>query len=347
MMSSRRRRLLIPGLLVALLVVVMVASALRRAEAGPSPLPVVPHKQVSVIDDPRVTESSGLAASLTPPGLVYTVNDSGDQSRIFALDVDSGKVVGVTTVTNANWVDAEALALWGGKVWVADVGNNSLSRKDRALYLFDEPGPGNHRLEATRYPIEFKGIDIDVEAMSIVGGRVDFYSKSWPVSYALPLTGPLKADEPNVVVVRQTARTAPMYATDATATPDGRYVLVRGPVSVEVHDAKTWALVNADVIPVLNLGETITVEHTGRSYLIGSEGADSPLVRVAFNPATFTGPPPKPIDAAVQLEAQRPWQAKIWALREELAVGLALGVGLLGATLVWWLVRRRRARREL
>ncbi len=299
------------------------------------------------MDDPRITESSGLAASLTHPGIAYTVNDSGDASRVFAVDIESGRVVGVTTVANAAWKDAEAMAIFGGKVWVADVGNNSLSRKDRALYLFDEPGAGNHRVEATRYPIEFKGIDIDVEAISIVGGRVDFYSKSWPVSYALPLTEPLKADEPNVVVVRQTARTAPMFATDATATPDGRYVLVRGAVSVEVRDAKTWALVHADVIPVLNLGETITMEHTGRSYLIGSEGPDSPLIRVAFNPATFTGPPPTPIDAAVQLEAQRPWQAKIWALREELAAGLALGVGLVGATLVWWLVRRRRARREL
>ena len=345
-MKPGRRRLLIPGLLIALLIVVALAAAIRRADADPTPLPVVPHTQVSVMTDPRITESSGLAASQQHPGIVYTVNDSGDDSRVFAVDIASGKVVGVTSVTNADWEDAEAMALWGGKVWVADVGNNSMARTDRALSVFDEPGPGNHRVEATRYPLDFKvegDTPVDIEAMSIVPGRIDFYNKGWPVGYAFPLVGELKTDEPNVL--KPVGRTSPAYTTDATATPDGRYVLVRGPVSVDVHDAKTWALVHAEVIPALNVGETITVESSGRSYLIGSEGSDSPLVRIAFNPATFTGSSPPAIDPVVQMEAQKPWRMRLWAYRVELVAGVGLGVAALaGTTLVWWRGRRRRAR---
>ena len=309
MMSSRRRRLLIPGLLVALLVVVMLVSAVRRAEAGPTPLPVVPHRQVSVLDDPRITESSGLAASQAHPGIVYTINDSGDASRVFAVEIDSGRVVGVTTVANAAWKDAEAMALWGGKLWVADVGNNALNRTDQALYVFDEPGSGEHRVKATRYPVDF-GAKIDVEAMSIVPGRVDLFAKGWPNSYAFGLAiGQLKPDQPNRA--RYAGRAALSFATDATFTPDGRYVLVRGMVSVEVYDATSWTLVHTDVIPADTGGETIAMESSGRSYLIGREGSDSPLIRVAFNPATFTGAPQTPVDVATQLAAQQTWQEKL------------------------------------
>ena len=344
-MKPGRRRLLIPGLLLALLIVVMVAAAVRGAQAETTPRPIAPYTQVSVLDDRRITESSGLAASQAHPGIAYTVNDSGDESRVFAVDIASGRVVGVTSVVNADWVDAEAMALWGGKLWVADVGNNSRSRTDLALYVFDEPGSGDHRLKADRYPVVFAGRPVNVEAMSIVPGRIDFYSKSYPLGYTFAVTAKLKNDEPNVL--RPTGRTTMPYATDATGTPDGRYILVRGPVSIEVRDAKTWALVHADVIPTLKRGETITVERSGRSYLIGSEGSESPLVRIAFNPAAFTGLPPAPIDQTVQWRAQHPWRAKLWDHRVEIVGGFAFGLGgLAGSTVTLWLARRRRARRR-
>jgi hypothetical protein len=343
-MKPDRRRLLIPGLLVALLIVVMVAAAVRRADADTTPLPVAPHTQVSILDDPRITESSGLATSQAHRGIAYTVNDSGDESRVFAVDIESGRVVGVTTVANAAWKDAEAMALWKGKLWVADVGNNELARNDQALYVFDEPGLGDHRVKAKRYPINF-GLQLDVEAMSIVRGRIDLYAKGWPNSHAFSLTGPLRSTEPNRA--RYVGRRALSFATDATATPDSRYILVRGIVSVEVYDARTWALVHSDVLPAQTGGETIAMEQSGRSYLIGSEGSDSPLIRVAFNSAEFSKSPPAPIDPAVQLEAQQSWKRKLevtlWAHRELLG-GVALaGVGLAGATLAWWVTRRRRA----
>ena len=72
-MKPGRRRLLIPGLLAALLMIVAVAAAMRWADAETTPLPIVPHAQVSVMSDPRIVESSGLAASKTHPGIVYTM----------------------------------------------------------------------------------------------------------------------------------------------------------------------------------------------------------------------------------------------------------------------------------
>ena len=346
-MKPGRRHLLIPGLLIGLLIVVVLAALVRRAEADATPLPPVPHTQVSVMADSRITESSGLAASLKHPGIAYTVNDSGDEPRIFAVDVTSGRVVGVTSVDNAKWRDAEAMALWGGKVWVADVGNNLLGRTDRALYAFDEPGPGDHRVDATRYPVTFTGRPFDVEAMVIVPGRVEFFWKGWPEARSFAVAMPLKADKPNVA--RATGRKSLAFASDATATADGRYILVRGPVSVQVHDAASGALVHTDVVPTLAQGETITMEASGRSYLIGSEGSRSPLVRIAFDPTTFSASsPPPPIDLAVQLGDEYTWtdklQAWVWAHRSAVAVGFVLGAAASVAGVLAGLRRRRRRR---
>jgi len=352
-MKPGQRRLLIPGLLIALLIVVAVAAAIRRADAETTPLPVVPHTQVSVMTDSRITESSGLTASQRHPGIVYTVNDSGDDARVFAVDIASGSVVGVTRVANATWRDAEAMALWGGKLWVADVGANRGADEERALYLFDEPGAGNHEVTADRYPITLDlgatGIEptaVEIEAIVVLPGRVDLISKGWPQGNALEVTGDLETSRPNIA--RLTLRTAPAWTTDATATPDGRYVLVHGPVQVEVRDARTWKLVHADVIPILRQGETIAFEASGRSYLIGSEGSDSPLVRIGFDRAALGTKPPAVIDPVTQQRAQRP--VRTWFLEHGIdpivvgplgALGAAGLVGLVGLALALGIKRRR------
>jgi hypothetical protein len=341
-MKPGRRRLLIPGLLIALLIVVALAAATRRADAQATPLPIVPTTQVSVMSDPRIVESSGLAASQEHPGIVYTVNDSGDRPRVFAVDIASGAVVGVTTVKNVKWNDTEAMAIFGGKLWVADVGSNRGVGVGRALYLFDEPGAGNHRVAADRYPITLDGGAVEIEAIAVVPGRVDLYGKGWPISRAFQIVGRLTKSGPNVA--RLTPRTAPAWTADATTTPDGRYILLHGAVEVEVRDARTWRLVHVDVIPMLSQGETIAMEASGRSYLIGSEGANSPLLRIAYDPATFTTPPP-PIDSKTQIRAQHPVKSILWVVQARLVrAGPFLLVVPVLVGVAWWARRRRRRR---
>jgi hypothetical protein len=329
--------------LVALLVVVAVAAGVRRADARPAPVPVVPATKVSVINDPRITESSGLAASRAHPGIAYTVNDSGHSPQVFAIDINSGNVVGVTTVSGVHWQDTEAMGLANGKLWVGDVGNNELNRKDAALYELDEPGFGDHRVRATRFPVTLKGMPADVESMAILpSGRIDLYVKGWPAGYALELNAAqLRPDRQNVAPT--TNRAAPMFASDATVTPDGRYVLIRNSVMVEVHDAATWQVVHRDAIPVQDRGETITMEPSGDSYLIGSEGEDSPLLRVAFNPSSWGNGAIPVIDSRTQAEAQEPVRLFLWDHQRAIVVIAGLSVLALGGLAVRMV--RRRARR--
>jgi len=347
-MNPGRRRLLIPGLLAALLVIVVVVSVARRAEAQPAtpmgtqaePTPVTPSTKVSELTDPRITESSGLAASRKYPGIAYTFNDSGHAPRVYAVDTATGKTVGVTTVEGVVWKDAEAMALWGGMLWIADIGTNLQKRTDQALYGFPEPGRGNHRVPATRFPLTFAGGKAEFEAMAIVPGRVDFYSKGWPGGFVYSVKTPLKKDAENVVV--RTRRLTPAWTTDATTTANGKIVLVRGLVVVEVRDAETWALRYSDVIPVLQQGESITMEASGRSYLIGSEGKNSPLLRIAFDPNRVDAQA-KPLDSNAQYKDQHPVRAVFWQHQWAWVRGGVFGlVGLIAALLAWRRVRRRR-----
>ena len=297
-MNPRFRRLLIPGLLVTLLVVVVVAAILGRAD-GAEPGEPVASTLVSRIDDPRITESSGLAISAKHRDLAYTINDSGNVATVFAIRVSTGKVVGTTSIRGATWLDTEALALRDGTLWVADTGDNAQRRTDAALYALDEPGSGDHIVAPKRYPVTYEDGPQNVEAIAVPpdSGRILLLSKGATGGRVYRLPATLRANAANVAT--PTSRVTPAFTTDATYTADGERVLVRNYPVAQVRDARSWDLVRTDVLPDQPLGETIALEPSDRSYLVGSEGPSSALLRIAFHPdAASPSPTPSPSDAS-------------------------------------------------
>lgn len=337
-MNPRFRRLLIPGLLVALLVVVLVAAMLGRAD-GAEPGEPVDSTVVSRINDVRIKESSGLAVSTEHEDLAYTINDSGNTATIFAIRVSTGEAVGTTTVRDPhwNWLDTEAMALRDGTLWVADTGDNAQQRTDAALYALDEPGPGNHTVVPRRYAVTYDDGPQNVEAIAVPprSGPILLLSKLSAGGLVHRLPKNLRENGANVAT--PTLRTTPAFTTDATYTADGRHVLVRNYAVAEVRDADSWDLIRTDVLPDQQLGETIALEPSGRSYLIGSEGLNSVLMRVAF-----TIDPASPSPAPTKVSPSTGDEVKVDA-------GLPLGtIGLLGGfvalVLIGIFVARRRSR---
>jgi hypothetical protein len=291
-MTPRFRRLLIPGLLVALLVVVLVAAISGRAD-GAEPGEPVDFTEVSRIGDDRITESSGLAVSRKHRDLAYTINDSGSSATVFAIRISTGKVVGTTTVQHptSTWLDTEAMALRGGTLWVADTGDNFRQRTDAALYAIDEPGPDNQTVVPRRYPVTYEGGPQNVEAIAVPpkSGRILLLTKQSAGGVVLRLPAELRENRPNVAT--PTSRKTPGFTSDATYTADGRHVLVRSYTAAEVREARTWDLIRTDVLPDQQLGESIALEDSERSYLIGSEGLGSSLLRIAFHTDAATPSP--------------------------------------------------------
>lgn len=275
-MNPRHRRLLIPGLLIALLVVVLVSSLARRAdgaEAGP--------EVVSRMSDPRITESSGLAISVKHDDLAYTINDSGNEPIIFAIKVSTGAVVGTTTITENTPIDTEAIAIDGdGELWVADTGDNQERRTDVALYALPEPGTGDHSVAAERYPITYPGGPADVETLLINPrtGAKGVVTKGLFGGELLALPSKLAADRANEA--KALGHDMPAMITDGSMSADGRYALLRSYSDAYLYDATTWKPIRSAPTPAQAQGESIAFERSQKSYLIGSEGANSALIRI-------------------------------------------------------------------
>jgi hypothetical protein len=241
-----------------------------------------PDGTVSVIRDGRIAESSALALSVKYDDLVYTVNDRGNRPMIFAVQLSTGEVVGTTDVSSLSVEDTESLAVdAGGTLWLGDLGDNDHNRDDVSIISFPEPGPGDHHLSsAERYPVSLPDGPVDIEGMLIQPqtDRVRLVTKNrngLGTIYDLP---PLAAGA--TAEAKDAGVDAPEAVTDATYTSDGRWALLRTNDDVWVYDTKTWKPVRRLEGPDLAQGESIAVEPGDRSVLLGSEGKNSPIVRM-------------------------------------------------------------------
>src|SRR5262249_10658922 len=99
-----------------------------------------------VVKAASIVEASGLAGGRGNPGAWWTMNDSGDTPRVFALEGD-GRLLTTVDVTGAqawDWEDIDIGPGPGGKpyLWVPDLGDNDKVRQRSVgyqLYRFPEP----------------------------------------------------------------------------------------------------------------------------------------------------------------------------------------------------------------
>ena len=120
------------------------AAALLACSAAAEPQ--TPRAEVRIagkLQDPRITESSGLAASRINPGVYWTHNDSGNGPDLFAID-GTGKSLGRWTVPGARNIDWEDLAIGRGRsgIWslyIGDIGDNGRNRTSIVIYRVEEP----------------------------------------------------------------------------------------------------------------------------------------------------------------------------------------------------------------
>jgi len=299
-------------------------------------------ERVLSITDERITESSGLAVSTSDPTLLYTINDSGNIPAVYAVDKKSGDVVGVTTISGYTLSDTEALGIGSdGTMWVADIGDNNADRTDIALYAFPEPGRGDSTVTPKRYPLRYRSGPQDAEAL-LVGPesrRILVVSKALTGGdvYAAPRR--LRTDRPNTLRRVRSAQ-APPIVTDGSFTPDGRRAVLRTYGSAVMYDSATWDELWSDDLPPQPQGESLTVEPDGDSFLIGSEGSPSTVLRLDLPESEGTQEPQTrerdhESDASEEAEDRDLWL--------KVLVGLLVVLVLL---VVWIVVAARRDRRR-
>jgi hypothetical protein len=299
-------------------------------------------EKISEMSDRRIEESSGLAISTKHEDLAYTIND-GDDAIVYAIEISTGNVVGTTSVRGGDIEDKESIAIDGnGRMWLADLGDNDRERNDAALYRFPEPGPGRHSVSAKRYPVSYDGRPADIETFMVHPKTGEKFLASRDEEgpgalYSLPKKLTRNGDNRATDLNKST----PVDTSDGTFTTDGSQALIRTGEAVHVFDPETWTEVERLSVPEVENGESIAMEPDGASFIIGSEGENSPLIRVAFGsqasseetPTPTPSPTPETVDGTDE-ETDEGVTVPVYAVVAILAVGVLALVAV-------WAARRR------
>ena len=193
----------------------------------------------------NLRETSGVAAGIRNPVLVWTHNDRGHRPVLYAVDRD-GQVHARIELNQPNddWEDvARARCDLGACLYVAGTGDNEERRDIISFYRLAEPqGLGEGRVQAERYRMALPDGPRDIEAMYVLPtDRIFFVTKgrNHPVTlYRYP--SPLRSDGTVTLVEVQRLTAGPVarrrQVTGASATLDGGTVAIRTYTSLEFFD---------------------------------------------------------------------------------------------------------------
>ena len=141
-------------------------------------------------------ESSGLVYW---DGSLWTHNDSRDNT-LYRVDPASGKISGKVILAGEENTDWEDMAQDRDHIYIADVGNNSGSRKDLHILRIAKNSLGKGKPDIDRISFTYEGqedftsrpqlTDFDCEAMLVQRGEIFLFTKEWITAgtsvYTLP-----------------------------------------------------------------------------------------------------------------------------------------------------------------
>lgn len=229
-------------------------------------------RTTGTFEDPRLTESSGVAVSRRHQGLLWTINDSGEP-LLFLTDT-LGRTVGAFTVRGAAVVDWEALALGpcgrergGDCLYIADTGDNAENRESATLYRIPEPdraAPDGLTAPAEQLDFFYQDGSPDVEAIVVEqSGDVLLIAKGrsrGALVFRLPATAWGRRSA--AAAIRTDSLPIPtsllqlQLVTDAALAPDGEGVAVRTYREVHFFRRAGDGRLRADPVrPVCQLGD--------------------------------------------------------------------------------------------
>ncbi|WP_225637260.1 WD40 repeat domain-containing protein [Streptomyces solaniscabiei] len=233
------------------------------------------------IKDPRITESSGLAASRLHPGVYWTHNDQDNGPYLYAVDGATGETVARVALSGVGTPrDVEAISIGpGNKIFVGDIGDN-LGGTWPYVWIYELPEPKelkDQTVKATQYVVKYADGARDAESMVVhpKTGRVYIIDKNEDGGHLYE--GPAKLSSSGTNVFRPTVP-VDLWATDAAFSPDGERLAVRGYLGGIWYAWNGGKIQRKGRISVpLGQGESATYTADGAKLLLGMEGANSPV----------------------------------------------------------------------
>ncbi|MEV7843849.1 WD40 repeat domain-containing protein [Streptomyces cyaneofuscatus] len=236
------------------------------------------------IEDSRITESSGLAASRLHPGVYWTHNDSDDGPYVFAVDSRTGKTVATITMRGVGEPrDVEGISIGpDGDIYVGDIGDNLDGSWSHVwIYRFPEPKVlRDATVTATQYDVKYADGARNAEALMVhpKTGRAYIASKNEDGGGLYEGPARLTTGAPNTF--RRVGEVP--WVTDGAFSPDGGSLVLRSYFSARVYDFADGRLGESRSVaaPFQRQAESVTYTADGSALMFGSEGAGSEVVRV-------------------------------------------------------------------
>lgn len=270
-------------------------------------------QMMGLINDPRIAEISGMAASTRHPGILWVHNDSDDQAVVYALN-ERAEVVASILLDDAVNLDWEDMASWqhDGRHYllIGDTGDNGGLRRELTLYAIEEPAELRDQRAAPAWRQRFRWPDgpRDCEAMAVDprNGDVLLISKKRVPPELFRLR---RSDDPDAIaeaerigllagIDQPTAadlRRNPVYGryraqiTSAAIDPAARALVVLNYRVALVYprtESESWGQAvtrQPDTVnyPWLPQAEAVSFSADGGSVFIASERIPSPLIRLS------------------------------------------------------------------
>ncbi|MFD7134352.1 WD40 repeat domain-containing protein [Streptomyces sp. NPDC059894] len=232
------------------------------------------------VEDPRITESSGLAASRQHPGVYWTHNDQDTGAYLYAVDSGTGETVARITMTGVGTPrDIEAIGIGpDDRIYVGDIGDNDGVEWDH-VWIYELPEPKtlkDQAVRATQYVVRYSDGPRDAESLVVhpKTGRVYIIDKQEDGGHLYAGPARLSASGTNVY---EPVAPIDLWATDAALSPDGGRLAVRGyfgGILYDWNDGTPERLERLDV-PLQRQGESVTYSADGSKLLYGTEGTAS------------------------------------------------------------------------
>ncbi|WP_406075458.1 WD40 repeat domain-containing protein [Streptomyces virginiae] len=276
-----------------------VAAALAVLTGGPALAAETPTGSSFTISDPRIKESSGLAASRIHPGVYWTHNDSDDGPFIYAVDSASGRTVARVTLKGIGKPrDVEAISLGpDGQLYVGDIGDNRGGTWDHVwIYRFPEPKQlGDVTVEAAQFTVKYADGARNAESLMVhpVTGRVYIASKD--ENKGGLYEGPAELSTGGTNVFRRVADVP--WVTDGAFSPDGTRLTLRGYFTARTYPWKDGLPVGEGErvdAPWQGQAESVTYTPDGATLMFGAEGEGSRVIAIPVAAATGPSASPQP-----------------------------------------------------
>ncbi len=280
-MPSFRASRTISTTLLAALASLLALSVLPPAATAGSSDSTASSVVVRTMTDPRIVESSGLARSHFNDTRLWTHNDSGGGSTIYAIG-RTGKTTATYRLANARAWDWEAMASARRQgvnyLFVGEIGDNHTRKDSIFVYRVREPRPSapNGTLHPRGYEFRYPDGAHDAETLLVQPGSMRIYVVSKVKGgsghiYMAPKHPSTKRMNP-----LKRIGTVPSGITDGVFLNHHRFVL-RGYGSAWVYRSfgarpKQFSLPHS--------GESITTTWRRGYVFIGHEGRNSDIWRV-------------------------------------------------------------------